>query len=397
MLVKPVKMNIESFLVPSLKLPEERPIDKRDYEKYIQTNSDLLNDVNKIDFSKDKDNFCSALIFIAEHSNISGWSHEEESMCWSSQNHEVAVELIKTKIVDSENISFQIMISDIFEEILTKLEPNLKNWAENPAACHALAFIIYQLNIETIEKYLGRLLPFVLRWSDSWIIRPRLLAARLLDRLLDIPSASYTKFGRDNVVYDALIKSLSCQDACVLQVSLGPLRKVLEMTCKDEDRISVSTIDHFMSKLFTSIDLETKVEKKNLKVELLSVTWSILERATNRWIHRLAPLVVGELDLVSSVSCGILLDMWRKVCLDNPAPAARESKVIFPALVQAIWKVSHGYIGTDTSVEMDSLILTLSKQISVDQDTFILFTNDIETVTKNQRFLQAIETAKSLA
>ena len=71
--------------------------------------------------------------------------------------------------------------------------------------------------------------------------------------------------------------------------------------------------------------------------------------------------------------------------------------MIFPALVQAIWKVSHGYIGTDTSVEMDSLILTLSKQISVDQDTFILFTNDIETVTKNQRFLQAIETAKSLA
>ena len=65
--------------------------------------------------------------------------------------------------------------------------------------------------------------------------------------------------------------------------------------------------------------------------------------------------------------------------------------------MQAIWKVSHGYIGTDTSVEMDSLILTLSKQISVDQDTFILFTNDIETVTKNQRFLQAIETAKSLA
>ena len=103
-------MNIESFLVPSLKLPEERPIDKRDYEKYIQTNSDLLNDVNKIDFSKDKDNFCSALIFIAEHSNISGWSHEEESMCWSSQNHEVAVELIKTKIVDSENISFQVVI-----------------------------------------------------------------------------------------------------------------------------------------------------------------------------------------------------------------------------------------------------------------------------------------------
>ena len=50
------------------------------------------------------------------------------------------------------------MISDIFEEILTKLEQNLKNWAENPAACHALAFIIYQLNIETIEKYLGRLL-----------------------------------------------------------------------------------------------------------------------------------------------------------------------------------------------------------------------------------------------
>ena len=44
------------------------------------------------------------------------------------------------------------------------------------------------------------------------------------------------------------------------------MRKVLEMTCKDEDRISVSTIDHFMSKLFTSIDLETKVEKKNLKV-----------------------------------------------------------------------------------------------------------------------------------
>ncbi len=71
--------------------------------------------------------------------------------------------------------------------------------------------------------------------------------------------------------------------------------------------------------------------------------------------------------------------------------------MILPALVQAVWKISHGYIGSDTTVEMDSLILTLSKQISVDQDKFIQFTNDIETVTSNQRFLHAIETAKSLA
>ena len=158
-------MNIASLLVPSLKLAEERPIDKGDYEKYIQTTGDLLVDINELDFGKDKESINCAIIFIAEHSNISGWSYNEESMCWSSENHAEAAKIIKNKIVNHENKSFQMIVTDVFEEILTNLEPRLKNWSENPAACHALAHIINQLSNEIIEKYLGRLLIILLKLS----------------------------------------------------------------------------------------------------------------------------------------------------------------------------------------------------------------------------------------
>ena len=56
-----------------------------------------------------------------------------------------------------------MIVTDVFEEILTKLEPKLKNWSENPSACHALAHIINQLNNEIIEKYLGMLLIILLK------------------------------------------------------------------------------------------------------------------------------------------------------------------------------------------------------------------------------------------
>ncbi len=107
-------MNIASLIVPSLKLPEERPIDKSDYEKYIQTTGDLLVGIKELDFAKDKDSINCAIIFIAEHSNISGWSYDEESMCWSSENHAVAAEIIKNKIVNHENKSFQVFFSNEF-------------------------------------------------------------------------------------------------------------------------------------------------------------------------------------------------------------------------------------------------------------------------------------------
>ena len=107
-------MNIASFLVPSLKLAEERPIDKSDYENYIQTSSDLLGGINEFDVEKDKESINCAIIFIAEHSNISGWSYDEESMCWSSENHAEAAEIIKNKIVNHENKSFQVFFSNEF-------------------------------------------------------------------------------------------------------------------------------------------------------------------------------------------------------------------------------------------------------------------------------------------
>ena len=107
-------MNISALLVPSLKLAEERPIEKSDYEKYIQSTGDLLVDINELDFGKDKESINCAIIFIAEHSNISGWSYDEESMCWSSENHAEAAEIIKNKIVNHENKSFQVFFSNEF-------------------------------------------------------------------------------------------------------------------------------------------------------------------------------------------------------------------------------------------------------------------------------------------
>jgi hypothetical protein len=280
-------MNFESLLAPRIQLAEERPIDGNDYKEYLCSSSELL--ANTPDFGLAKGSNSSAIIFVAEHSPLPGTKYDEECMSWTSQAHASAAHLIRNKIEEVEQKSFELILSDYLNEILLKLEPRLKLWTENAGACHSLAYLVHQINNETTGEYLGKLLPYILRWSDSWMMRPRLLAARMLDRILDIPSSCFTKFGRDKVIYDALVKALSSQDACVLQVSMSPLRKVLEMTCRDEDKTCVSMIDQFMSKLFTSIDLETKISKKNLKVELLASTWDLLEEAAYRWIPRLVP------------------------------------------------------------------------------------------------------------
>lgn len=379
-------MNLESLLVPRVKLSEERPIDENDYKVYLLDSSAQLADV--LDFELVEGDILSAIIFIAEHTPHPVCKYDEESMCWSTKDHCSAAKLIRTKIEKNQQKILEELVKDHLGGILLKLEPMLKDWTGNPAACHALLYLVNQINTQLIGDYLGKLLPYILRWSDSWMIRPRLLAGRTFDIILDIPSTYFTKFGREKVIYDALIKALSTQDACTLEVAASPLKKVLEIICKDEERASVTLIDHFISKLFTSIDVDTAISRKNFKVELLANTWSFLEQAGNRWIPRLATLTAAELDIVDSFTTKVLLSLWRRVCDEYPAPAARESKTIFPPLVKALWKISEGYFD-NAFVEIDEVILTLSKQVKLDADMFEVYTEGMKGVTTNQRFLES--------
>ena len=93
----------------------------------------------------------------------------------------------------------------------------------------------------------------------------------------------------------------------------------------------------------------------------------------------------------------VLLGLWRQVCDQYPQPAARESKTIFPPLVKALWKICEGYFTENPQVEIYEVILTLSKQILLDADIFEVYVKGISEVTKNQRFLEALKTAKCLS
>lgn len=389
-------MHLESLLVPQVKLSEERPIDVNDYRDYVCESSEQLA-AGVEDFDIVDVDIITAIIFVAEHSPHPESKYDEESMCWSSKCHSSAADNIKTKIEKRQQTSFQELIRDNLNDIFVKLEPKLKDWIEQPASCHACVYLIHQMSYQLIEDYLGKLLPYILRWSDSWMIRPRLLAARAFDVILDIPSSYLTKFGREKVIYDTLIKALSTQDACTLEVAASPLIKVLGIICKEENKVSISQIDDFISKLFTSIDVDTTINRKILKVDLLANAWNLLEQAGNRWIPRLACLIAAELDIVDSVTTKVLLGLWRQVCDQYPAPAARESKTIFPPLVKALWKICEGYFNENPVVEIDEVILTLSKQILLDPDIFEVYIKDMKEVTKNQRFLEALNTAKCLS
>jgi len=259
-------MNLESLLVPQVKLSEERPIDENDYKDFVNESNAQLATTGVDDVSIVDDDIITAIIFVGEHSPHPVSKYAEESMCWSSKCCLLAAENIKTKIEKIQQTSFQILVKDNFNDIVLRLEPKLKEWIEYPATCHALVYFIHQINFQLIEEYLGKLLPYILRWSDSWMIRPRLLAARAFDKILDIPPSCFTKFGRERVIYDALIKALSSQEACTLEVAASPLVKVLEMICKEENKTSISQIDNFISKLFTSIDVDTNINRKNSKV-----------------------------------------------------------------------------------------------------------------------------------
>jgi len=382
-------MDFSEVIAPSLELTEERPIDSQDYKAFIIDCDKLLETVTIHDL-KTVD-LPGAVLFVSEHSVIKSVEYDDEKMVWSSQALASFAEKVKIKIEEIESVPFNNIIDANIKELLQQLEPKLRKWTENAAACHAAVFLIMNLSKEKCSQIFGQMLPHILRWLDSWMVRPRLLALILLDHLLNLPSSSFTPFGRDKVIYEALVKCLNSQDLCIIQAASSPIVKVVKMITIDQNKGSLSHIDYFIDKLFTSLDIESKADKKLAKLELLHNTWDLLEDAALRWIPRLANLVSGELSVVNE-GTKLVLELWMFECKKHEAAAKLEARVILPALIKVIWKQSYDYISED-QICSSQLINTLSLQISLDQKLFLTYTHDIHKSTQNSKFLAALETA----
>eukprot|EP00088_Acartia_fossae_P049547 TRINITY_DN5464_c0_g1_i1.p1 TRINITY_DN5464_c0_g1~~TRINITY_DN5464_c0_g1_i1.p1 ORF type:complete len:413 (+),score=46.57 TRINITY_DN5464_c0_g1_i1:630-1868(+) len=387
-------VDLNKLLTPNVTLSEERPIDKNDYESYLRSTCDYLKSIDKYDIPNDK--MSLAVIVVAEHSKICDSMLTEEELIWSSEEFEIFRDKLRIKI-EEKHLTFQEAVNCNFGAVFSILEPKLKKWSENPASCHAITYLVTQVSeTKILEEHIGRLLPFILRWCDSWMVRPRLLAARILLPLLDnTNSANLTKFGRDKVVYDALVKVLSAEDAAVLRVSAVPLVKVLGIMCAGESRVTVSQVDLFMDKLFSSIELETKVDKKTAKLELLDSTWPLAQDAALRWIPKLANLISGELD-IANYSTKLLLDLWQFECRQHAAATAREGVTMLPALVKTLWKHCNGYL-SEGKIDREDIISTLGAQIRVDLVYFAKCASGLDKCSQNTEFSDAIKEAIRLS
>lgn len=104
-------MNLESLLVPQVKLSEERPIDVNDYKDFVNESIAQLSTSGSDDVSIADVDIITAIIFVGEHSPHTVSKYAEESMCWSSQCHLSAAENIKTKIEKIQQISFQVELN----------------------------------------------------------------------------------------------------------------------------------------------------------------------------------------------------------------------------------------------------------------------------------------------
>jgi len=386
-------MDFSELIAPSLELPEERPVDSQDYEAFTK-NCDRILETKTIDDLVAND-VIAAVLFVSENSCLKSVEYEEEKMVWSSPAQASFAQKVKRKIEELESVPFNEIIDTNIKELLQQLEPKLRKWTENPAACHAAVFLILNLPKEKCIQIFGQMLPHILRWLDSWMVRPRLLAVVVLDYLLDLPSSSFTPFGRDKVIYDALVKCVNSQDLCIIQAASSPITKVVKMITYNQDKSSLSHIDYFIDKLFTSLDMESKADKKLAKLQLLNSTWNLLEDAALRWIPRLADLVSGELSVVNDGTKPVL-ELWRLECRKHAAAAKLEARVILPALIKVIWKQCYDYISED-DICSSHLINTLALQISLDQKLFLTYTDGMHKCTQNTKFLAALETAYNMS
>jgi len=282
-------------------------------------------------------------------------------------------------------------------EMLEIVTPRLDNWHQYPATCSAASVIFTLVDPQLAGEYFGRLFPYILRWLDTWIKEPRLLAVRTLNILLErIPTPTFTKFGRDKVLYDALLPLLQGEDLQLLQETQAPLLRLLEI-CSLDSRMNPAKpnqVDAFVGKLFSSIMMDSALAKKVVKVDMLLHAWSLLGHGALRWVSKLAKLIENELEVPGEHSVSLLC-LWDLVCVHHPEAATRDAKTILAALVKLCWRWSNGQ--TPETVDRQSIVTALTSQIALDPTTFIKLTKGILVLRTNSEFVEIMAQLLELA
>jgi len=393
-----INKRLTDCLTPAVKLAEERPTDRHDFTHHRPTNSSLLA-VLEVEQVLAADQLPLLLVVISEHLVVFGCNTSDcrddvtlsdtSDLHWSSENQRQIVSQLTDKLQDIKGQSLNDLIQENIMAVLEILLPRLENWPAYPASCHATHAVFTRLDGLTAGSHFGRALPWVLRWLDSWMVGARLRACRLMHHLLRVMQSScLTKFGREKVLYDAFLSLLNSQDLEVLEAVQMPILHLLQLITNVQERgdpTKIRTVDHFISKLLGSLDMESNMNKKLIKTNLLVKSWRLLDQAALRWISSLSASIQHDLDVAGEHSV-MLLNLWTDVCVKHPTAAKREMRVILPPLVKLAWKWSYGL--TYQHLEREILEQVLTAQALTDPVVFQRYTIGIQGKKTSAEFLK---------
>jgi hypothetical protein len=173
---------------------------------------------------------------------------------------------------------------------------------------------------------------------------PRLMGAKFCKHILTgFPSSCLTKFGRDGVLYDALLPALYAKEIEVLETAVDPLLFLLKLRTKESilSPGNVNQVDLLVEKILACLDMESNMKKKAVLSNLLTGAWRLLGPAELRWVARLASVIQMEIQVLG-VHCLVLLDIWFGIITRHPDAAARECRTLLPGFVKLAWNWSHG-------------------------------------------------------
>ncbi|XP_023328050.1 uncharacterized protein LOC111701121 isoform X2 [Eurytemora carolleeae] len=365
---------LEKGLTPSLNLPEERPYCSEDYLEQLPNSLHVLLNIQAE--TVENKHLGLLLVLICEHMHISTNSGENNAsnsfenpenleftkileieensendqsswmswMSWSSFSHHEQVSRIKLELETNLQKKFSTILEENLSEIFQILSPRLETWTFNPAACHSACVVFSGLDGKLGGEHFTKIFPYLLRWLDSWMVWPRLMGVHFCKYILTgIPSSYLTKYGRDNVLYDALLPSLYTKDIEVLESSVHPLIYLLKLCSKDSILYpaKISKVDLLVEKTIACLDMESNMKKKLVLSKLLQGTWDLLGPAELRWVSRLSGLIQSEIQVLGQ-HCLVLLNIWQGIIVRHPDAAARECRTLLPGLVKIAWSWSHG-------------------------------------------------------
>jgi len=217
----------------------------------------------------------AALIICLEHQQVCQWTTTKSVECGKS--------LLATTCAANRCDKFESLLNvddgkfSLLHLVLNKVLPKLTQtaWKLNPAASHVFRHCLLVTQQPLLSDCLPMFLPPTLLFVDDFEAENRLSGLHCLRHIMQHSSKTELRwYGRADVIYDSLLRSLFGCDNVVLEMVILCLFDVLDITEVSPRRAtnqrSWSRLDDVFVKYITNMEMESRVPLRRLYAKHLA-------------------------------------------------------------------------------------------------------------------------------